>query len=82
MRKRLTAEKLHDLLVREFRKTAGDHCLRCRIPLPSYFAGARDGPNWRVGSLAECDTLCHTILQDVAAGLAERYELQKPGTRP
>ena len=81
MRKRLSPAKLHDLLVDEFRKTAGDQCLRCRIPMPAYFAGARDGPNWRIGSLAECDTLCHSILQDIAAELARRYELQEPGAR-
>ncbi|HYC37844.1 MAG TPA: hypothetical protein VEC19_15555 [Usitatibacter sp.] len=75
MRKRLSATKLHELLEEEFRKTAGDHCLRCRVPMPAYFAGAREGPNWRAGSLAECDALCHTILQDIAERLARRYDL-------
>lgn len=75
MRKRIAAAELHDLLTREFRKTAGDTCLGCRIPLPSYFAGARTGPNWRIGAFDECSTLCHTILEDVAAKVAARYDL-------
>ena len=78
MRKRLPASRLHDLLTREFRNTAGDHCLRCGIPMPSYFAGARDGPNWRIDAPEECSTLCHTIIADVAAKLAERYDLDPP----
>ncbi|HET7730338.1 MAG TPA: hypothetical protein VFK48_09920 [Usitatibacter sp.] len=78
MRKRLPASELHDLLTREFRGTAGDHCLRCRVPMPSWVAGAKRGPNWRIGTLDECSTLCHTILEDVAAKLADRYDIQAP----
>lgn len=78
MRKRLPASELHDLLTREFRSTAGDHCLKCSIPMPSWFAGARQGPNWRLNTRDECPTLCHTILEDVAARLAERYDIQAP----
>ena len=75
MRKQIPPAELHDLLVREFRKTAGDSCLGCRIPMPAYFAGARHGPNWRIGAFDECSTLCHTILEDVAAKVAARYDL-------
>ena len=75
MRKRISARELHDLLTREFRKTAGDGCLGCRIPMPGVFAGARDGPNWRIGTFEECSTLCHTILQDVTEKVAARYDL-------
>lgn len=75
MRKRIRAGELHDLLVREFRDTAGDSCLGCRIPMPAYFAGARDGPNWRIGTFEECSSLCHTILEDVTAKVAARYDL-------
>ena len=77
MRKPLTVDKLHDLITRKFRKTAGDNCLRCRVPMPTYFAGARDGPNWRVGSFEECGTLCHTILQDVVEKVAGTYDLRR-----
>lgn len=66
------------MLAREFRNTAGDLCLRCAIPPPSYFAGARGGPNWRIGTPEECSALCHTIIVDVAARLAERYDLEAP----
>ena len=75
MRKRIAAAELHELLTREFRKTAADSCLGCRIPMPSYFAGARNGPNWRIGQLDECAGLCHTILEDVTIRVAARYDL-------
>ena len=78
MRKAITAEKLRDLLADEFRRTAGDHCLRCRVPMPTWFAGAKGGPNWRIGSLEECGTLCHSILEDVAAKAAARYDIEPP----
>ena len=75
MRKRISAADLHDLLSREFRKTAADSCLACRIPMPAYFRGAREGPNWRIGAFEECSTLCHTIFEDVKARVAARYDL-------
>jgi hypothetical protein len=79
-RKSVTAAELHDILTREFRKTAGDLCLKCRVPMPAYLEpGARGGPNWRIGSVGECEALCHTILQDLAAAAGERYDLRKPG---
>lgn len=77
MRKRVTAEELHDLLSREFRKSAGGLCLKCRLPMPRYFAGARQGPNWRLGPLDECSAMCHTIVEDLVAKLAARYELRE-----
>ena len=75
MRKKISAAELHHLLASEFRKTAADGCLACRIPMPAYFSGAREGPNWRIGAFEECSTLCHTILQDVASKVAARYDL-------
>ena len=75
MRKKIAADELRDILWREFRKTAGDSCLGCRIPMPAYFAGAREGPNWRIGAFEECSSLCHTILEDVTAKVAARYDL-------
>ena len=75
MRKKIPAAELHDLLTREFRRTAADGCLSCRVPMPSYFAGAKKGANWRLGGPAECSGLCHTILQDIAARVAARYDL-------
>ena len=74
-KKKIAARELHDLLAREFRNTAGDSCLGCRIPMPRYFAGAREGANWRIGAFEECSSLCHTILQDVTAKVAARYDL-------
>ena len=76
-REQLSAAELHDLLTREFRNTAGDHCLRCNVPMPAYFAGSR-GANWRVGALDECSTLCHSILEDLVGKLSERYDLRAP----
>ena len=76
-RKRVSAEELHDLLVREFSNTAGDTCLSCRLPMPVFLETRDpDRPNWRIGSIAECSTLCHTILEDVAAKLAHKYNLR------
>jgi hypothetical protein len=77
MRKRVSATELHDLLVREFAKTAGDLCLKCRLPMP-VLRESRQGPNWRLGSLDECSTMCHTIVADIAAKLGENYDLRRP----
>ena len=76
MRKRVSAPELHDILSREFAKSAGDLCLKCRLPMPSYFAGAKDGPNWRLGPLPECSTLCHTIVEDLVAKFSATHELK------
>src|SRR5690349_3645232 len=77
MRRKVTAAELHDLLGREYAKTAGDLCLKCRLPMP-VFRDSKSGPNWRLGAMEECNTLCHTIAQDVAAKLAQRYDLERP----
>lgn len=78
-RKKVSATELHDLLMREFRGTAGDSCLKCSIPMPVFFeAGAHGGRNWRMGGIDDCSTLCHTILEDVAAKLADQYEMKPP----
>jgi hypothetical protein len=75
-RKKVSAAELHDILTREFGKTAGYLCIKCRIPMPAYLEpGARGGPNWRIGSLGECDNLCHTIVEDVVAAAAGKYDL-------
>ena len=77
-RKAVDAAKLHDLLTREFTDTAAGLCAACRVPKPIFREGAGEGPNWRVPPLGECDSLCHTILQDVAAKLAREYDLENP----
>ncbi|MEO5676395.1 MAG: hypothetical protein ABIQ84_02515 [Usitatibacter sp.] len=77
-RKSVTASELHDLLSREFRKTAGDHCLRCRVPIPAFMDSKSGGANWRVGTLDECSTLCHSILEDLVSTLSAKYEIRRP----
>ena len=77
-RKAVNDEVLHELLTREFANTAAGLCSACRVPKPVFRPGASEGPNWRVPSLAECDSLCHTILQDIAAKLGREYDLAKP----
>jgi hypothetical protein len=78
-RKKISPAQLHDLLAAEFSKTAGDSCLNCTIPMPAWREpGEGAGPNWRIGSAAECSSLCHTILQDLVAALAERYDITRP----
>ena len=77
MQKRVSATELHDLLTREFAKTAGDLCLKCRIPMP-VFREAKAGPNWRLGAMDECNSLCHSLVQDIAAKLGENYRLRRP----
>jgi hypothetical protein len=78
MRNRITAEALHALLQKEFAEKAGDLCAACRLPKPTYFAGARAGPNWRLPALGECSSLCHTLAEELAARYAQRYELHPP----
>jgi hypothetical protein len=75
MRKKISTDELHALLEREFRKTAADLCRACSVPKPVFLASPTGRSNWRIGSLEECPGLCHTILEDVAAKLAEKYEL-------
>ena len=75
-RKRIEPEKLHDILTREFRGTAGDHCLKCRIPIPMRIDAKSGGPNWRVATGAECSNLCHTILEDLVAKFSREYDLR------
>lgn len=77
-RKSVNTEALHDLLTREFTDTAAGLCRACRVPRPVFREGTADGPNWRVPSLAECDSLCHTILQDIAARLGQEYDMARP----
>lgn len=77
MRKKLTVTELHDLLAREFDKSAAGLCSACSVPRP-VFLQSKSGPNWRVPALEECPALCHTILQDVAEKLARDYDLAPP----
>ena len=74
-KRRIDATELHALMQAEFARRAGEHCVGCRLPLPTYFAGARDGPNWRMPPLPECASLCHTLVDEVVAAYAERYEI-------
>ena len=78
-RKKISPTQLHDLLTAEFRKTAGDSCLKCAIPMPAYREpGKEAGPNWRIGGTAECSSLCHTILADLVAELSQTYDITRP----
>ena len=78
-RKKVSAQVLHDLLTSEFRKTAGDTCLKCTIPMPAYLEpGESAGPNWRIGNAAECSSLCHTNHEDLVAALSTRYDITRP----
>lgn len=76
MRKKISKDELHALLERDFRETAAGLCGACSVPKPVFLAAPTGGSNWRIGSLEECSGLCHTILQDVATKLAQRYELK------
>ena len=78
-RKKISPSQLHDLLESGFRKSAGDLCLKCTIPMPAYLEpGESAGPNWRIGNAAECSSLCHTILEDLVAALSSRYDITQP----
>ena len=79
-KRRIAAEELHARLQEEFSRKAADVCGACRLPLPTYFAGARDGANWRLPPLGECSSLCHTIVEELVARYAERFELEAPVT--
>jgi hypothetical protein len=76
MRKKLSTDELRALLEREFRNSAADLCLKCRVPKPVFMAPKGDGGNWRVSPLDECGTLCHSIFQDVVEKVAEKYDLR------
>jgi hypothetical protein len=80
-KKTVARDELHALLQDEFSKTAGDLCLACRLPLPTYFAGGKEGPNWRLPSMPECSGLCHTIVEELVAKYSERYDIAPPPSR-
>ena len=77
MRKKVSIDELHALLEREFRNSAADLCLKCRVPKPVFMASTSDRGNWRVATLAECGTMCHTIFQDVVDKVALKYDLRR-----
>ena len=76
-RRSVSAAQLHEILAREFAGTAAGLCAKCRVPKP-IFRESGAGPNWRVPPLGECDSLCHTILMDVARKLATEYDMTRP----
>jgi hypothetical protein len=76
-KKKIPPEKLHALLEEEFRATAAGLCRACSVPRPIFRESASGTSNWRVGALDECSGLCHSILSDVAARLAERYDITR-----
>ena len=75
-RRKLSREELHAWLEREFRATAADLCGRCRVPMPVFREGLAR-PNWRLPAHPECPDLCHTLLEEIAARAAERYDLAR-----
>jgi len=77
-RRKVSAAELHELLAREFANTAAGLCPGCKVPRPVFRESAGGRPNWRVPPLAECDSLCHTILTDIAEKLARDYDLARP----
>ena len=80
-RRRISADKLHDLLARELGKTTAELCSACSVPMP-VFRESRAGANWRLPALPECNALCHTILLDIAGKLAREYDITKPRAVP
>lgn len=77
-RRNISAAELHEILTREFANTAAGLCSRCRVPKPVFRADVSAGPNWRVPALDECDSLCHSILMDIAEKLGREYTMAKP----
>jgi hypothetical protein len=75
-RKKITTDELHALLEREFRNSAADLCLKCRVPKPVFMASAGGASNWRVATMDECAVLCHTIFQDVVEKVSAQYDLK------
>jgi hypothetical protein len=73
-RKKVSREELHAWLEREFRATAAGLCGRCRVPMP-VFREAMARPNWRLPAHPECPGLCHTLLEEIAARAAVRYDV-------
>lgn len=79
-KRRIAPRELHARLQEEFSRQAGEACGACRLPMPQYFAGARDGPNWRLPPLGECASLCHTIVDELVARYAARFDLEPPAS--
>jgi hypothetical protein len=80
-RRAIAAQELHARLQEEFQKRSGAHCVACRLPTPTYFAGAREGANWRLAPLGECSSLCHTLAEEIAARYAARFDILPPTGR-
>jgi len=77
-RRHVSAKELHDILTRRFTDSAAGLCSRCRVPRPVFRDDVASGPNWRVPALDECDSLCHSILMDIAQKVGEEYDMAKP----
>ena len=74
-RKAIARDELHALLQATFAKRAAGACGRCQLPRPTLFTAAREGPNWRLPELAECTSLCHTVVDEVVREVGARYDL-------
>ena len=77
-KRRIAAVDLHARLQEEFSRKAGEACGACRLPMPRYFAGAREGANWRLPPLGECSSLCHTLVEELVERYAARFDLEPP----
>ena len=74
-RRKMTREELHAWLEREFRATTAELCGSCHVPMPVFREGVA-GANWRLPTGGECPALCHTLLEEIAARAAQRYDLK------
>jgi len=75
-RRKISRAELHAWLEREFRATAAGLCNGCRVPMP-VFREELGAPNWRLPAHPECPDLCHTVLEEIAARAAQRFDLAR-----
>ena len=79
-RQRISAAKLHALLVREFLQARLVDCVsRCRMPEPVFReAHGGEGANWYIRPPLSCPRHCHRVIAEVVARLGAIYDMEGP----
>ena len=79
-RQAVPADKLHELLQREYQRSRIVDCVtRCQMPRPVFRdVDASGGANWHVPPGLKCPRHCERIIADVAGKLASLYDLEAP----
>lgn len=76
----LSAETLHSLLEKEFRRAQLVECVsQCRIPTPIFGEPlSPNDTNWHVQIPWTCPRQCHRVIKAVVERLSAQYDIELP----